>query len=98
MCTTDVLALGALTEARRRGFDVPGQLTVTGFDGVPDALAEGITTVVQPVEEKGRAAGHLLFTPLQPHDAGPRTVVLPTTLELGKTSGPPQPSRWFSGL
>jgi DNA-binding LacI/PurR family transcriptional regulator len=99
VCTTDVLALGALREARRRGLDVPGQLTVTGFDGVPQALAEGLTTVLQPVEEKGRAAGRLL---LEPREAGvaatPRTVLLPTTLELGRTSSSPQQPKWFSGL
>jgi DNA-binding LacI/PurR family transcriptional regulator len=94
-----VLALGALREARRRGLDVPGQLTVTGFDGVPQALAEGLTTVLQPVEEKGRAAGRLLLEPREAGGTGaPRTVLLPTTLELGRTSSSPQQPKWFSGL
>ena len=57
LCTTDVLALGALDYARWRGLDVPGQLSITGFDGVDDALREGLTTVRQPAEEKGGAPG-----------------------------------------
>ncbi len=100
VCTTDVLALGALREARHRGIDVPAQLTVTGFDGVPQALTEGLTTVRQPVEDKGRAAGRLLLTPPEPGAGrpGPRTVVLPTQLVLGRTSSSPQVPKWFSGL
>ena len=38
MCTADVLALSAMDYLRARGIYVPGQMTVTGFDGVPDAL------------------------------------------------------------
>ncbi len=98
VCTTDVLALGALREAHRRGLDVPGRLTVTGFDGIPQALGEGLTTVRQPVEEKGRAAGRLLLQQADPARPGPRTIVLPTALDLGRTSSSPQPPKWFSGL
>jgi len=100
VCTTDVLALGALAQARGRGIDVPGQLTVTGFDGVPQALAQGLTTVRQPVEDKGRTAGRLLLEPTDPGTgrAGPRTVVLPTQFELGRTCSSPQPPTWFSGV
>ena len=37
MCTADVLALSAMDHLRARGIYVPGQMTVTGFDGIPDA-------------------------------------------------------------
>lgn len=97
VCTTDVLALGALDEAAARGVDVPGALTVTGFDGIPQARAAGLTTVVQPVVEKGRSAGALLLTPVTGRPE-PRTVVLPTELVVGRTSGPPTGRAWFSGL
>ena len=39
MCTADVLALSAMDYLRGRGIYVPGQMTVTGFDGIPEALA-----------------------------------------------------------
>ena len=39
MCTADVLALSAMDYLRAHGIYVPGQMTVTGFDGVPEALA-----------------------------------------------------------
>jgi len=98
VCTSDVLALGVLIEAARRGVDVPDGLTVTGFDGVPDAERAGLTTISQPMLEKGHTAGRLLFD--SGDGTGPRTVILDTELVLGGTCGPPrsQQVEWFSGL
>jgi DNA-binding LacI/PurR family transcriptional regulator len=87
MCTADVLALSAMDHLRARGIYVPGQMTVTGFDGVPDALARGLTTVRQPSLEKGRRAGRLLHEP--PRSGLPVQEVLDTELVRGRTSGPP---------
>jgi DNA-binding LacI/PurR family transcriptional regulator len=86
MCTTDVLAVSAMDYLRAHGIYVPGQMTVTGFDGVPDALARGLTTVKQPSVEKGRRAGHLLHNP--PRSGLPVVEVLDTELVRGRTSGP----------
>ena len=41
MCTADVLALSAMDYLRAHGIYVPGQMTVTGFDGIPEALDRG---------------------------------------------------------
>jgi DNA-binding LacI/PurR family transcriptional regulator len=86
VCTSDILALGALREIRRRGRRVPEDLTVTGFDGVFEAERAGLTTVAQPVLEKGRAAGRLLLDRSQPTS---RTVMLPTEMLVRASSGPP---------
>jgi DNA-binding LacI/PurR family transcriptional regulator len=86
MCTTDVLALSAMDYLRAHGIYVPGQVTVTGFDGVPDALARGLTTVKQPSLEKGRRAGYLLHNP--PRSGLPVIEILDTELVRGRTSGP----------
>ncbi len=87
ICTADVLALSAMDHLRARGIYLPGQLTVTGFDGVPEALRRGLTTVVQPSMEKGRRAGRLLHEP--PRSGLPATEVLDTELNRGRTTGPP---------
>jgi DNA-binding LacI/PurR family transcriptional regulator len=87
MCTADVLALSAMDYLRARGIYVPGQMTVTGFDGIPDALKRGLTTVAQPSIEKGRRAGTLLHNP--PRSGLPTVEILPTELIRGRTSGPP---------
>ncbi len=96
VCTSDVLALGALRHVAERGLSVPEDVSVTGFDGVPEAERAGLTTVVQPMREKGRVAGELLL------DRGdrnrPRHVTLPTELRIGTTSGEPRVEhRFFSG-
>jgi DNA-binding LacI/PurR family transcriptional regulator len=87
MCTTDVLALSAMDYLRAHGIYVPGQMTVTGFDGIPEALNRGLTTVSQPSLEKGKRAGRLLHSP--PRDGLPVIDVLPTELVRGRTAGPP---------
>jgi DNA-binding LacI/PurR family transcriptional regulator len=96
VCTSDVLALGALRYAAERGLSVPEELTVTGFDGVPEAERAGLTTVRQPLLEKGRIAGELL---LERGDRNrPRRVTLPTELVRGTTSAEPREEpRFFSG-
>ncbi|WP_181780999.1 LacI family DNA-binding transcriptional regulator [Pseudonocardia pini] len=96
VCTSDVLAIGALQHATEAGLDVPGRITVTGFDGVPEADRLGLTTVRQPFRRKGQVAGELLL------DRGernvPKQVVLPTELVAGATSGPAKNrEEFFSG-
>jgi DNA-binding LacI/PurR family transcriptional regulator len=85
MCTADVLALSAMDYLRGRGKYAPGQMTVTGFDGIPEAISRGLTTVAQPSLQKGRRAGELL------HEGNIQAVVelLDTKLIRGRTAGPP---------
>lgn len=62
-CASDVLALGALSEARRRDLAVPGRLAIAGF-GDFEFSGEGglgLTTVRVPGREIGREAGRLLI-------------------------------------
>ena len=60
-CLADVLALGVLDAAGRRGLRVAQDLTVTGFDDIPESAGAGLTTVHQPLGLKGREAGRLLL-------------------------------------
>jgi DNA-binding LacI/PurR family transcriptional regulator len=87
MCTADILALSAMDYFRAHGIYVPGQITLTGFDGVPDAISRGLTTVAQPSLQKGHRAGELLLNP--PRSGLPVVELLDTELIRGRTSGPP---------
>jgi DNA-binding LacI/PurR family transcriptional regulator len=90
MCTTDILALSAMDYFRAHGIYVPGQMSITGFDGVPDALSRGLTTVAQPSLQKGRRAGELLLNPPRTGAPGlPVVELLDTELIRGRTAGPP---------
>ena len=84
----DLLALGALAAARERGLDVPGELTVTGYDDIPEAAAAGLTTVSQPLLDKGRIAGELYLS--RRPGMAPRRRVLPLHLQARQSSGPPR--------
>jgi len=96
VCMSDILALGALRHAAALGLAVPEDLTITGFDGVPEAERAGLTTVRQPMREKGRVAGELLLA--RGERSRPRQVVLPTELLVGTTSSEPRVAeRFFSG-
>ncbi len=88
IATSDVLALGALRELERRRQRVPEDVSVTGFDGVRAALERRLTTIEQPVEDKGRYAGRLLLDPAR--STRGRRIVLPTTFRPGITTARPR--------
>ncbi|WP_203784469.1 LacI family DNA-binding transcriptional regulator [Paractinoplanes rishiriensis] len=62
LCGNDVIAFGAIDAAKSLGLDVPGDVSVLGFDDVPMASWEvfQLTTVRQPLAEMARAAARLL--------------------------------------
>ncbi len=88
VCLSDQLALGALAAARERGLSVPGDVSVVGFDDIPEAArtTPPLSTVHQPHTEKGRVAMRTLLDRL----AGRRVTsrVLPTRLVVRGSSGP----------
>ena len=57
---SDRMALAARQAAGERGLSVPGDLSIVGFDDIAPA-AEGLTTVHQPLREKGRIAAERLL-------------------------------------
>ena len=84
---SDELALGVVDGARAAGVDVPEQLSVVGFDDAPPAAPRGLTTIRQPLLEKGRAAGRMLFEAIG--GGTPADVYLPTELVVrGSTATP----------
>jgi DNA-binding LacI/PurR family transcriptional regulator len=63
LCMSDRVALFALDGLKRRGLRVPEDVSVVGFDGVPEAAAAfpPLTTVAQPIEAMGRRAVDIIF-------------------------------------
>jgi DNA-binding LacI/PurR family transcriptional regulator len=86
LAMSDVLALAALAEARKRGLDVPKNLSVVGFDDVPEAAASTppLTTIAQPIVEKGRLAARMIFDA-----AEPRKELLRVSLVERASTAPP---------
>jgi DNA-binding LacI/PurR family transcriptional regulator len=88
LAQNDMLAAGVLRAAGARGLRVPEDLTVTGFDGADlPWLDRRLTTVEQPLYERGRIAGRMVGDLLAGRT--PASVVLPVALRVGDTSAPP---------
>ena len=75
---SDPLAIGARAAARQRGLAVPADLSVVGFDDSADP-AEDLTTVHQPLREKGVLATERLLA-LVAGRKPPLSTELPTRL------------------
>ena len=90
LCMSDQLAIGVLEGARELGLSVPKDLSVVGFDDVPEAgrTSPPLTTIHQSHVEKGLLAGSILVARLRGDDP-PEAGLLPTRLvERGSTAPP----------
>jgi LacI family transcriptional regulator, repressor for deo operon, udp, cdd, tsx, nupC, and nupG len=85
---SDEMALGALRTLRRAGVDVPGRMSVVGFDDQAVAEYADLTTIAQPAREQGERAAALLLAALA-GDAAIPSVDLSTRLVVRGTTGPP---------
>lgn len=67
ICTTDLLALGASEQAKRRGLSVPRDLSITGFDDISfSAIASpSLTSVSVPIFEIGRISADTLIAQIE---------------------------------
>jgi DNA-binding LacI/PurR family transcriptional regulator len=94
LCFSDVMAHWAVRAAEDLGLTVPGDLSVVGFDDSPLArrMRPSLTTVRQPVAEKGRVAAAALAAAIDAAQSGtevtPEHAVLPTELVVRDSTGP----------
>lgn len=89
-CANDEMAFGAIRELHRRGLDVPGDISVVGFDDIylSEAIFPPLTTVSQPRARIGREAMSLLLQVMAVGEAAAELIVIPTTLTIRETTGP----------
>jgi alanine racemase len=90
---SDIIAIGVMEAAAEMGVSIPGELSVVGFDDIPLArlVNPPLTTISQPLNEKGRLAAELLLhTTLEKSE--PRQHILPTTLVIRKSVSQPNKS------
>ncbi|WP_353646704.1 LacI family DNA-binding transcriptional regulator [Mesorhizobium sp. WSM2239] len=86
----DEMAFGAIHELRRLGRDVPGDVSVVGFDDLylSEAFYPPLTTVNQPRADIGRAAMIMLLGMFSGERAPQTPLVMPTTLRVRGTTAP----------
>lgn len=87
----DAQAMGVYEAARQRGLRVPTDLSVVGFDDLPQSrwLAPPLTTIWQPLDEMARTATRMLVGLLGGTEPKPSRVELATTLIVRESSAPP---------
>ena len=95
LCLSDVLALGVIDAAVERGLRVPHDISVVGFDDGPltGSVTPPLTTVAQPVRDKGRLAGRILVGRLSGDRGAGQRHVLATELVVRGSTGPPPSTR-----
>lgn len=93
ICGNDILAIGAIHEARARRIEVPAEISITGFDDMPLAAVSepSLTTVHFPMAEVGlNAAMHLLHA-LGASDEVPKSELPVHLVVRNSAAGPPKP-------
>ncbi|GAA3210807.1 LacI family DNA-binding transcriptional regulator [Nonomuraea helvata] len=91
---SDGMALKALEVAKELGLSVPGDLSLAGFDNIPEsALCDpGLTTVDQSMYRLGFEAARMLRSLVNGNWEGPHQIVLPIRLVVrGSTAAPRTP-------
>jgi len=95
ICSSDLMAIGAMQEADAQGLRVPGDLSIVGFDGIDAASWTNppLTTVEQPIDEIARTAVEALWSKVErPAERQPSYVFRPQ-LRPGGTTAPPSSAR-----
>ncbi len=90
VCGNDYLAIGSVLKAREMGIDIPGDVSVTGFDDIDLArlLHPGITTMKVPDGLVGELAGRFFIDTLRGGDGRLGMVPLPELILRGSTDRP----------
>lgn len=85
----DLSAMQTLQVAHSLGLDVPGDVSVVGFDNIPEsALIEPpLTTIDQSIQEMGRQAVELLIDLIEGNTERPQQITLPTRLVVRQSTG-----------
>jgi DNA-binding LacI/PurR family transcriptional regulator len=88
---SDIIALGIIDAAREASVDVPGELSVSGFDDLIEAswISPALTTIRQPIATKGRLAAEYLVEAISGEpESRDHQQRLSTTLLLRGSTGP----------
>jgi LacI family repressor for deo operon, udp, cdd, tsx, nupC, and nupG len=91
MCVNDQTAIGVMIGLGARGYDIPNDFSVTGFDDVPQAsfMTPALTTIRQPRTAIGKSAMALLFELLSNSEPAETEILLrPDLIVRSSVSAP----------
>jgi LacI family transcriptional regulator len=87
--SNDLSAFGAMDAARECGLRIPDDISIIGFDDIPQAsfVYPKLTTVRQPLEQMGRVAVKMLLEQIEDQSRPPQRVALATQLVIRDSCG-----------
>jgi len=90
-CHCDVMAVGAMQQAKRLGMRVPQDISIVGFDDIQFAeyCDPPLTTVSQPRYDIGRQAMLMLLSILRGRDVNAGSRLLDAKLVIRESVAPP---------
>ena len=93
--SNDGCAFGAMKAINEAGYHVPRDVSLVGFDDVPEAsyMRPALTTVRQPLREMGQLATRLLIERLEDPTIQPVQVEFPTELIIRDSCQSPENSK-----
>ncbi|MEV4754204.1 LacI family DNA-binding transcriptional regulator [Micromonospora sp. NPDC049559] len=89
---SDLQAMGVLRAARQLGLDVPGDLSVIGYDNLPMTawIGPALTTVNQPLRDMAGTATQMLLDLAQGNDLATSRIDFVTELVVRESTAPPR--------
>jgi DNA-binding LacI/PurR family transcriptional regulator len=87
----DQMALGVLRALHERGREIPREISIVGFDDIPEAqyFTPPLTTVRQDFGEMGRSSMRLLLELMQHTGRPPQRVTIAPELVVRRSTAPP---------
>jgi LacI family transcriptional regulator len=90
--SNDVMAMGAMDAVRTRGLRIPEDVSIMGFDDIPQAevVRPALSTVRQPLRDMGAIATQMLIEKLKDPEKEMTRIELPTELIVRASTMPPK--------
>lgn len=84
VCESDVIALGAMEMAIQSGLNIPGDLSITGFDDslISKVVTPRLTTVKQPIDQIAQKAVEMLLAQVKGEIIQEKIVLLPPEIVI----------------
>ena len=89
ICVNDMMAIGVLRELRDRGIEVPGRVSVTGFDGIEfsEYTAPSLTTIQIPRDRIGHKMFEAILAGAKKRTEGKEEYMLSPELVVRESTG-----------
>jgi len=84
----DILAIGTMQCAKKRGLSIPENLSVIGCDNTILALIPSLTTMGQPLREMGHEAADVLIEEIEGKKTRKQQILLSPELVIRDSTGP----------